>query len=121
MSETSTPYHTSNELEIALKDLERMLREVTENPDASIWLRKAIAELWQRDSIQVLEDLAILQTLLQAKKKSDLLMLGCWAEVPFCPQIPNAETRKAMEEARTITKARFGSQQDLLLDAIDRE
>ena len=121
MSETPTPYHTSNELEIALKDLERMLREVTENPDASIWLRKAIAELWQRDSIQVLEDLAILQTLLQAKKKSDLLMLGCWAEVPFCPQIPNAETRKAMEEARTITKARFDSQQDLLLDALDRE
>ena len=121
MSETPTPYHTGNELEIALKDLEQMLREVTENPAASIWLRKAIAELWQRDSIEALEDLAILQTLLQAKKKSDLLMLDRWAEAPFCLQVLNAETRKAMEEARTITKARFDSQQDLLLDALDRE
>ncbi|HRJ53060.1 MAG TPA: hypothetical protein PLE99_09840 [Candidatus Thiothrix moscowensis] len=80
MSETPTTYHTDNELEIALKDLERMLREVTENPDTSIWLRKAIVELWQRDSIEALEDLAILQTLLQAKKTSDLLMLDRWAE-----------------------------------------
>lgn len=107
MSETPTTYHTGNELEIALKELEQMLREVTENPDASIWLRKAIAELWQRDSSAALEDLATLRTLLQAKKKSDLLMLGCWAEVPFCSQVPNAEIRKAMEEARTIAKARF--------------
>jgi hypothetical protein len=45
----------------------------------------------------------------------------CLSVAAFCLQIPNAETRKAMEEARTITKARFGSQQDLLLDAIDRE
>ena len=80
MSETPTTDHTSNELEIALKDLERMLQEVTEHPAASIWLRKTIAELWQRDSIEALEDLAILQTLLQAKKKSDLLMLDRWAE-----------------------------------------
>lgn len=121
MSETPTTYQTGNELEMALKDLEQMLRKVTENPDASIWLRKSIVELWQRDSIEALEELAILQTLLQAKKKSDLLMLGCWAEAPFCPQVPNAETRKAMEEARTITKARFGSQQYLLLDVLDRE
>ena len=120
MSETPTPYHTGNELEIALKDLERMLREITENPAASIWLRKAIAELWQRDSSEALKDLAILQTLLQAKKKSDLLMLGCWADVPFCLQVPNAETRKAMEEAWAITKARFDNQQGLL-DALDHE
>jgi hypothetical protein len=80
MSEIPTTYHTGNELEIALKDLEQMLREITEAPNTSIWLRKAIAELWQRDSIEALEDLAILQTLLQAKKKSDLLMLDRWAE-----------------------------------------
>lgn len=80
MSETPTTYHTGNELEVALKELEQMLQEVTENPDASIWLRKAIAELWQRDSIEALKDLEILQTLLQAKKKSDLLTLDRWAE-----------------------------------------
>ena len=80
MSETPTPYHTGNELEIALKELEQMLQKVTENPDASIWLRKAIVELWQRDSIEALKDLEILQTLLQAKKKSDLLRLDRWAQ-----------------------------------------
>lgn len=62
------------------RSLNRCSGEVTENPDASIWLRKAIAELWQRDSSEALKDLAILQTLLQAKKKSDLLMLDRWAE-----------------------------------------
>jgi DNA-damage-inducible protein J len=39
---------------------------------------------------------------------------------PFALQVPNAETRKAMEEARAITKARFDNQQGLL-DALDRE
>jgi hypothetical protein len=80
MSEIPTTYHTGNELEIALKDLERMLREVTEAPNTSIWLRKAITELWERDSFEALEELAILQTLLQAKQKVNLLMLDRWAE-----------------------------------------
>jgi DNA-damage-inducible protein J len=39
---------------------------------------------------------------------------------PFALQVPNAETRKAMEEARVITKARFENQQGLL-DALERE
>nr|WP_248000847.1 type II toxin-antitoxin system RelB/DinJ family antitoxin [Thiothrix fructosivorans] len=39
---------------------------------------------------------------------------------PFALQVPNAETRKAMEEARAITKARFDNQQGLL-DDLDRE
>ena len=30
---------------------------------------------------------------------------------PFALEVPNAETRKAMEEARVITKARFDNQQ----------
>jgi DNA-damage-inducible protein J len=33
---------------------------------------------------------------------------------PFALRVPNAETRQAMEEARTITKARFGNPEDLL-------
>lgn len=80
MSETPASYQTGNELEQALKDLENRLREITENPDTSIWLRKAITELWSRDSIEALEDLEILQTLMEAKKKTDLLMLDRWAE-----------------------------------------
>ncbi|HRJ53055.1 MAG TPA: type II toxin-antitoxin system RelB/DinJ family antitoxin [Candidatus Thiothrix moscowensis] len=39
---------------------------------------------------------------------------------PFALEVPNAETRKAMEEARVITKARFDNQQGLL-DALDHE
>jgi DNA-damage-inducible protein J len=39
---------------------------------------------------------------------------------PFALEVPNAETRKAMEEARAITKARFDNQQGLL-DALDHE
>ena len=39
---------------------------------------------------------------------------------PFALQVPNAETHKAMEEARAITKARFDNQQGLL-DALDHE
>lgn len=39
---------------------------------------------------------------------------------PFALQVPNAETRKAMEEARAITKARFDNQQGLL-DTLDHE
>jgi DNA-damage-inducible protein J len=32
---------------------------------------------------------------------------------PFVLSVPNIETTQAMEEARTITKARFNNQQDL--------
>jgi addiction module antitoxin, RelB/DinJ family len=41
-------------------------------------------------------------------------------QFPFALQVPNAETRQAMEEARTIAQARFDKPQDLL-DALDRE
>ena len=39
---------------------------------------------------------------------------------PFALRVPNAETRQAMEEARTITQARFGNQQGLF-NALDHE
>lgn len=80
MSEIPASYQTGNELEKALKDLENSLRDVTENPDTSIWLRKAIAELWSRDTTEALGDLETLQMLLKAKNKADLLMLGRWTE-----------------------------------------
>lgn len=40
--------------------------------------------------------------------------------IPFTLQVPNAETRQAMEEARAISKARFDNQQDLF-NALDHE
>ena len=80
MSEPKTTYHTGTELEQALNELQEQLRVITENPDTSIWLRKAITELWSRDSMEALEDLEILQTLMQARKKADMLMLDRWTE-----------------------------------------
>lgn len=80
MSETPATYTTGTELEQALNALQEQLRAITENPDTSIWLRKAITELWSRDSMEALEDLETLQTLMQAKKKADLLMLDRWVE-----------------------------------------
>ena len=36
--------------------------------------------------------------------------------LPFAVKVPNAETRAAMEEARTMGRARFASAQELLDD-----
>jgi DNA-damage-inducible protein J len=36
--------------------------------------------------------------------------------LPFEVKVPNAETRAAMEEARSITRARFGSGKELIDD-----
>ncbi|UXH78678.1 type II toxin-antitoxin system RelB/DinJ family antitoxin [Roseateles amylovorans] len=36
--------------------------------------------------------------------------------LPFEVKVPTAETRAAMEEARSITRARFGSGQELIDD-----
>jgi DNA-damage-inducible protein J len=35
-------------------------------------------------------------------------------ELPFALKVPNAETRAAMEEARTISRARFDNADDLI-------
>lgn len=40
-------------------------------------------------------------------------------QFPFALRVPNAETCQAMEEARTITQARFDNQQELF-DALNR-
>lgn len=37
-------------------------------------------------------------------------------QIPFALRVPNTETRQAMEEARTISKARFDNQQALFDD-----
>jgi len=39
-------------------------------------------------------------------------------QLPFALRVPNTETRQAMEEARTISKARFDNPQELL-DALE--
>jgi len=37
-------------------------------------------------------------------------------QLPFALKAPNAETRAAMKEARTISKARFRSAKELIVD-----
>jgi DNA-damage-inducible protein J len=37
-------------------------------------------------------------------------------QLPFAIRVPNAQTREAMEEARTMTRARFGTAQELFDD-----
>ncbi len=40
--------------------------------------------------------------------------------VPFAVKVPNAETRQAMEEARTMRRARFASAGELF-DALEKD
>lgn len=37
-------------------------------------------------------------------------------QLPFAIKVPNARTREAMEEARSITKARFATANELIDD-----
>ncbi len=76
MSEDHTNYLG---LELALKGLERRLRAIVDDPAASFWLKQAVAELWERDTVDALHDLDVLRELLEAKHRTDLLMLERWA------------------------------------------
>lgn len=49
------------------------------DPTASHWLKRAITELWERDTVDALNDLDVLRELLEAKHRTDLLMLERWA------------------------------------------
>jgi DNA-damage-inducible protein J len=43
-----------------------------------------------------------------------LMRVAAEKELPFALKVPNAETRAAMEEARTISRARFDNADDLI-------
>lgn len=66
-------------LELTLKGLENKLREIVDDPAASYWLKQAVAELWKRDVVDALHDLDVLRELMEAKHRTDLLMLERWA------------------------------------------
>ena len=66
-------------LELMLKGLENKLREIVDDPAASYWLKQAVAELWKRDVVDALHDLDVLHELLEAKHRTDLVMLERWA------------------------------------------
>ncbi len=48
---------------------------ITNDPSASHWLKRAVTELWERDTVDALNDLDILRELLEAKHQSNVLTL----------------------------------------------
>ena len=61
------------------RQLEQRLQAVSTDPSASHWLKRAASELWERDTVDALNDLDVLRELLEAKHHTDLLMLERWA------------------------------------------
>jgi len=51
------------------------LREITTDPSASYWLKQAVTQLWERDTVDALNDLDVLQDLLEEKHRINALML----------------------------------------------
>ena len=71
MSEDHQKYLT---LEQELNALD--LRETIMNdPSASHWLKRAVAELWERDVVDALNDLDVLREVLEAKHHAHVLTL----------------------------------------------
>ena len=52
-----------------------LLVSITADPTASHWLKRAVTELWERDTVDALNDLDVLQELLEAKHQSHVLTL----------------------------------------------
>ena len=76
MSEESPNYAN---LELTLKGLENKLRAILTDPSSSYWLKQAVTALWKRDAVDALHDLDVLRELLEAKHRTDLLLLERWA------------------------------------------
>lgn len=71
MSEEQPVYLT---VEQALNALGRR-DTITNDPTASYWLKRAITELWERDTVDALNDLDVLRELLEEKHRIHALML----------------------------------------------
>jgi len=66
------PIYLKLEQEINVLEL---LVSITADPAASHWLKRAVTELWERDTVDALNDLDILRELLEAKHQSNVLTL----------------------------------------------
>ena len=71
MSETRPTYLTLQQ-EIDALDLRDT---ITNDPSASHWLKRAVTELWERDVVDVLNDLDVLREVLEAKHHAHVLTL----------------------------------------------
>ena len=75
MSEDPANY---NDLALTLEGLENRLRLIVTDPSTSYWLKQAVTQLWERDVVDALNDLDTLWELLEAKHRTDLLLLERW-------------------------------------------
>lgn len=71
MSE-DVPRYLTLEQELNALDLRKA---VMTDPSASFWLKRAVAELWDRDVIDALNDLEALRAVLEAKHQTSVLTL----------------------------------------------
>ena len=71
--------HGYGTVEAQLKRLETHRHTISTDPAANHWLKRAASELWERDTVDALNDLDVLRELLEAKHHTDLLMLERWA------------------------------------------
>lgn len=62
-------------MEQQTRQLEQRLQAVSADPAASHWLKRAANELWERDTVDALNDLDVLRELLEEKHRIHALML----------------------------------------------
>jgi hypothetical protein len=62
-------------MEQQIRQLEQRLQAINTDPTASHWLKRAAAELWDRDVVDALNDLDVLRELLEAKHHAHVLTL----------------------------------------------
>ena len=56
-------------MEQQARKLEQRLQEITTDPTASHWLKRAVTELWEHDVVDAFNDLDVLRELLEAKHR----------------------------------------------------
>ena len=67
--------HGYGTVEAQLKRLETHLQTISTDPAASHWLKSAARELWERDTMDALNDLDVLRELLEEKHRTHALIL----------------------------------------------
>lgn len=67
--------HGYGTVEAQLKRLETHRQTISTDPAASHWLKRAVVELWKRDTVDSLNDLDVLRELLEEKRRIHALLL----------------------------------------------
>lgn len=71
--------HGYGTVEAQLKRLETHRHTISTDPAVSYWLKSAVRELWEHDTVDALNDLDVLRELLEEKRRIDRLLLEKWA------------------------------------------